>query len=148
MIALQAFNDNVVLASIVEMNSLFQNLLSTNDSELLCRLYRKYIKRDDVDSTIQLLKSSTGKIDMSYNKLLGKLISACEKGKDYVDLCSQTFGVYKPLRLVILDEPYFSLSLNIPLEDYDNNDGEPFWMRPQYILDHYSQTCGDYKYKD
>ena len=49
-------------------------------------------------------------------------------------------GEYEPLRLVVLDEPYCMLSDNIPLEDYDNNDGEPFWMRPEYIIEKYSKV--------
>ena len=87
-----------------------------------------------------MLKSELCKRNCIDNKLLEKLINACERGANYVNLSFKTFNVYEPLRLVILNEPYFSLSLDIPLEDYDNNEGEPFWMRPEYIIEKYGKN--------
>jgi hypothetical protein len=36
---------------------------------------------------------------------------------------------------VLFDAPY--RYLQIPLEDYDNLEGDPLWMRPEYMLEKY-----------
>ena len=33
--------------------------------------------------------------------------------------------------------PYPLIEEEIPLEDYDNLEGDPFWMRPEYMLERY-----------
>ncbi len=122
------------------LNSVFINLLKTETSDLLIRLYRKYVKREQVSSTIYLLKSKLVLLKNKEQKILNHLVDACKYASEVSELSYQTFGIYRPLRLVTLDEPYCMLSQNIPLEDYDNNDGEPFWMRPEYIIEKYSKV--------
>lgn len=130
-----------------ELYRLFGTLMEQNNSHLLARLYKKYVKEEDLNPTLCLLKKLKGKTRNDKN-LLKELISKFEYATQSSVYFKNKYGHYDAVRFVLLDEPYCTLSRNIPLEDYDNNDGEPFWMRPQYILDHYSQTCGDYKYKD
>lgn len=130
------------------LNSVFLNLLKTETSDLLIRLYRKYVKREQVSSTIYLLESKLILLKNREQKILNHLIDACKYASEVSELSYQTFDIYRPLRLVILDEPYCTLSDDIPLEDYDNNEGEPFWMRPQYIIENYSQMYKKEKEKN
>lgn len=109
---------------------------------IIDRLFRRYVRREDVLITKQEL------LKLPDNRYTKNLINAFDYRSKSAEYFLEDWGEYLPIRLILADEPYCTLSRNIPLEDYDNNDGEPFWMRPEYILEHYSQTCGDYKYKD
>ena len=127
---------------------LFQVLKKYDQNSLLLDFFKKVVKEENIKSTFEILKLQRKRCNNLQKKLLDKIIQAYEYQVELTDLYRDKGKKYDPIRFVILDEPYCTLSRNIPLEDYGNNDGEPFWMRPQYILDHYSQTCGDYKYKD
>ena len=140
MIALYSFGCYTELANDVTMYKLFEDLLSRGNNILISRLYKKYLDINDAYSVIKLLKTYIPNCKDSNKRLLSSIISACEDGVEGSELALKNFGEYEPLRLVILDEPFCTISDNIPLEDYDNNDGEPFWMRPGYILEHYSKS--------
>lgn len=97
--------------------------------------------------TIDLLNALSSHYKGHLRDILEKIIKACNHLEELNEICLKRNESYDPFRFIILDEPYCTLSDNIPLEDYDNNEGEPFWMRPEYIVEHYSQTHGNYKYK-
>lgn len=137
-----------VIADDFVLYDLFQVLQGYDRDDLLLRLFKKVVKEENIKSTFDMLKSLRKHCNDHQRKLLNKIIQAYEYQMELTNLYLNKGKKYDPIRFVILDEPYCTLSRNIPLEDYDNNDGEPFWMRPEYILEHYSQTCGDYKYKD
>jgi hypothetical protein len=44
-------------------------------------------------------------------------------------------GHYIALKIILAASPY--RYLRIPLEDYDNLEGDPLWMRPEYMLEKY-----------
>ena len=127
---------------------LFQVLKKYDQNSILLDFFKRVVKEKNIKSTFDILKLQRRRCNNLQKKLLDKIIQAYEYQMELTGLYCDKGKKYDPIRFVILDEPYSTLSRNIPLEDYDNNDGEPFWMSPQYILEHYSQTCGDYKYKD
>ena len=129
-----------------QLHNLFQKIFSINKDNLLIRLYKKYVKREDVDKTIKLLeniKDSDNNFNRAEKKLLDTLINVFQKATYSSEYSFQHEDdhTYIPVRIIIFDEPFCTLSTRvIPLEDYENNEGEPFWMRPDYIIEHYSQT--------
>ena len=139
LVALHSFGSYTELTDSKVLDNVFKMLIGISQNRLILRLYKKYIAREDVSDTISELGKKCWDFKGKQKEILNKMISACEFGAKKSELCLQKFGEYEPLRLVILDEPYCTLSDNIPLEDYDNNEGEPFWMRPQYIIENYSQ---------
>ena len=140
LIALYSFGSYTELADSSDLDILFKSILSRSaKQELIMRLYKKYVRRQDVFDTISELRTQSTLYKGKQKRLLASVISACEFGAKKSELCLEKFGEYEPLRFVVLDEPYYLISHNIPLEDYDNNDGEPFWMRPEYIIEKYSK---------
>lgn len=139
-VSLYSFGCYTELTDNFELYHAFQELLSINNEELLVRLYKKYVKRENVDKTVDLLKAGVSRMKGKNKKIFDSLLFAFEDGVEGSEISLRSFGKYEPLRLVVLDEPYCMLSDNISLEDYDNNDGEPFWMRPEYIIEKYSKV--------
>ena len=41
----------------------------------------------------------------------------------------ETFSEYKPIRISIVDLPWYFLEKQRPLVEYDQLEGEPFWLR-------------------
>lgn len=138
-VALKASTSLSVLSNNLELNDLFLLILQKHN-ELLRRLYKKYVEQESLCSTIEALEYSKQFVPRQKEKLLNKIISAYKYGSELLELYAQDGHTYQPMRLVILDEPYCTLSDNIPLEDYDNNEGEPFWMRPGYIIEKYGKN--------
>ena len=119
---------------------LFQVLKKYDQNSLLLDFFKKVVKEENIKSTFEILKLQRKRCNNLQKKLLDKIIQAYEYQMELTDLYRDKGKKYDPIRFVILDEPYCTLSRNIPLEDYDNNDGEPFWMRPEYIIEKYSKV--------
>ena len=117
-----------------------------SDNNLLDRLFRKYVRQSDVESTKMALLQM--KLSDRYKKMYNRLIEAFDDQAYFAEYNFQHYGRYVPIRIILFDEPYCTLSDEIPLEDYDNNEGEPFWMRPQYIIENYSQMYKKEKEKN
>lgn len=147
-VTLCAYTSFHIIADNSVLNDLFNLLLKYDENNLLLRLYKKVVKQEDLDATIGLLKQIQKNFRGNQKKILEKIINAYEYLLELLQLRMKKGKNYSPIKFVLLDIPYSVLDRNIPLEDYENNEGEPFWMRPQYILEHYSQTYGNYKYKD
>ena len=130
--------DLMILGEAEEYYKFFQNNLDNN--ELLDRLYRRYVKRENVNATKEYLKSL--EIKKSTNSLAKKIRKSLEDQAECSELRFARTKRYIPVRIVLFDEPYHLLSRNIPLEDYDNNEGEPFWMRPDYLIEKYGKKAG------
>ena len=124
--------------------------------ELIDRLYRRYVKYEDIDATRKLV----GKVfdDISFD------ITLRNDFIDAYDRCINTVkrrineeehyggrgrGYCPPIRIVNVTGidtdmdaipeymAYISAEGEIPLEDYDNLEGNPFWMRPEYVVEKY-----------
>lgn len=115
---------------------------------LIDRLYRRYVRHEDISYTLEALDNCLICASKSDKQKILKIKSSLLEGNKASELCIKDYGKYIPVHIILFDMPYSVLSRNIPIDDYDNLEGEPFWMRPQYILEHYSQTYGNYKYKD
>ena len=127
-----------------QLHNLFQKIFSINKDNLLIRLYKKYVKREDVDKTIKLLeniKDSDNNFNRAEKKLLDTLINVFQKATYSSEYSFQHEDdhTYIPVRIIIFDEPYSSMSAYIPIEDYENNEGEPLWMRPDYITQRFKE---------
>jgi len=112
-------------------------LLGMTSNPLLDRLYRRYIRRNDVDNTLKLLGEY--QVNQKYKTLKNNLLNAIKDQATCAENNLEDYGEYVPVRIVLFDLPYSVIDDDIPLEDYDNNDGEPFWMRPEYIVEKYSK---------
>lgn len=144
-IALKEALGMIVLGNLDEYYELFQKIAVDH---FIDRLYRQYVKQEDVQNTLDALDNCLSKVSEKNKKKILKLKNSLNRGNEAAKLCIEDYGKYISVRIVLFDEPYCTLSDNIPLKDYDNIEGEPFWMRPEYILEHYSQTRGNYEYKD
>lgn len=41
----------------------------------------------------------------------------------------QAFGEYLPIKISVVDLPWYWIEEQRPLEEYDQLEGEPFWMK-------------------
>jgi hypothetical protein len=118
------------------------------------RLFRRYLHKDQLDKSLQLMQS----LDDEFNAIANKNIDWHSFGVvDYVsklELTAETVGgvfekyfelfkkayestlsfesefkIFKPIRLVFADLPDFMLDKTRPLSAYDEPDLIPFWMR-------------------
>lgn len=131
-IAVCSFNTLNVISSSEKLFILFNTI---NDCQLIDRLYRRYVKREDNEKTLAMLIS---KSKIVKNNLLNELVEKLAAGIKNSEYFTK-YGEYFPIRLVICDMPYPLIEEDIPLEDYDNLEGDPLWMRPEYMLEKYGQ---------
>lgn len=126
-------NINIIAESSVVFD-LFQLI---NDNTLIDRLYKRYVRPEDNNKTLNILES---KAKIIHNNLLEKLIEKFAKGIEGSNLDYEIFGGdYYPIRLGIGDTFFSMVEEEIPLEDYDNLEGDPLWMRPEYMLEKYGK---------
>jgi hypothetical protein len=106
------------------------------DFELIDRLYRRYVRKDDVLYTGNILSETLLRYkNGKEKKLLARLVDAYTDQAECSELAFKRCGEYFPIRLFLTASPY--RYLQIPLEDYDKLEGDPLWMRPEYMLEKY-----------
>ena len=120
-----------------EYYELFQRV---KDNELLDRLFRKYVRREDANKTAEALATCAENFSKSGKLRISKLKDLVIRGARQGEYDLEDYGKYFPVRIILYDLPFSVIADDIPLEDYDNNDGEPFWMRPEYIIEKYSKV--------
>ncbi len=125
----------------------------TDWSLLTDRLYRRYLRLEELDEAVKLMSKvkeifSTlpnsaidwpEDFDLTKTRLdknLSTLENIFEKyfrGFFYcvksAQLHYETFKSYKPVRTGTTDTPYYIDDKNRPLEEYDQLEGKPFWLR-------------------
>lgn len=128
-----------------------------SEYELIDRLYRKYVRYEDIEATQRLVEQIFDEIKFdealrddfryAYEKCVEDVHEDAGKngelyGRDDKAQCP-------PIRIVNVTgistdmSPmpeymwYISAEDEIPLEDYDNLEGNPFWMRPEYVVEKY-----------
>ena len=119
-----------------EYNVLLKRFLNNYYME---RLYRRYVKKEDIISTRAKIVDSYKELTKKEQPFFDKLLEAFDYRTKTAEYCLEDYGKYCPLRIVCTDTVYLMLEKNIPLEDYDNLEGDPFWMRPEYVLEKYGQ---------
>lgn len=129
-----------IISDINCLFELFEYILQFDVNGIVRRLACNFVREAELSSTLHLLEEIHNNCDKKFYNVLNKLINAYRHLIELYNLSSSRNEEYDPIRFIIFDEPFCTISDNIPLEDYDNNDGEPFWMRPKYILDHYSKS--------
>jgi len=50
---------------------------------------------------------------------------------------------YIPVRIIIFDGPYRIVMSDFPIEEFENNEGEPLWMRPDYVEQRFYELYPD-----
>jgi len=130
-------------------------LLPDLDSSLLTdRLYRRYLKLDELDATTDLLarlqetliglpadsvnwsefgweESSTG-LDPTLKNIAEVLARHLDGAVDLIRNAKKfekRFHIFKPVITIITDTPRFYAERNRSLVDYDALEGEPMWLR-------------------
>jgi hypothetical protein len=66
-----------------------------------------------------------------------KLIEAFDYRAKTAEFCLEDYGKYPNIRIICTDTVYWMVEKNIPLSDFDNLEGDPLWMRPEYMLEKY-----------
>ena len=125
-------------------------------SLLTDRLYRRYLRREELDKASALMEQAhhifaqhpaasavewdtllSGDAGRSWLKpdqpTLADVFSKYFEG--FKDACSSAksflndFAIYQPVRVVMSDLPGFARDKNKPLAEYDALEGKPFWLQ-------------------
>ncbi|WP_343675900.1 hypothetical protein [Paraburkholderia heleia] len=124
-------------------------------SLLTDRLYRRYLRREEIDKASTLMEqvrqifaglpasaidwdtSMLGNAEKTwldpkqptladvFSKYFENFAKACGSAKFFVE----AFNIYQPVRVVISDLPGFARDKNKPLAEYDALEGKPFWLQ-------------------
>jgi len=100
------------------------------DSELSGRLYKKYIKLEQLEQLDLIVKELKAELSSNEDKYL-KYLSGIEVCIESAELFYKSWGIYQPLKIAVTDVPYYIEDKNRPLEQYDALDSNesPFWLR-------------------
>jgi hypothetical protein len=109
--------------------SIFRLAGDLDEERLLHRLYKSYVSESDFAKTFNLVLRIKNYC-CEYTQFFEAFDKAIEETQYY-----QKKQVYYPIRIEIVGIPYSFLE--VPLEDYDNLEGDPLWMRPEYVLEKY-----------
>lgn len=120
--------------------------VDSNDRWLLLtdRLYRRYVKMEDLDETARLLikvrsgfslirdielgESSLGS-EVTLGDTYSRYFDAFDHCMESAKIFFASWGVYQAVRVVVTDVPDFMVDKKRPLADYDSLEGLPFWAR-------------------
>jgi hypothetical protein len=100
------------------------------DGELSNRLYKKYIKLEQLGALALMVKELKVKLSSDEDKYL-KYLSGIETCIESAELFYKSWGIYQPLKIAVTDVPYYIEDKNRPLEQYDTlgPNESPFWLR-------------------
>lgn len=105
--------------------------------ELIDRLYRRYVRKGDIEATKELVEKIFD--DISFDKdtrnvFIEAYNDCLHDVEDYTDR-------YRPIRIINIEGDnvilYQAMETDLPLEEYDNLGGDPFWMDPLYMEKRY-----------
>ncbi|MDC5521740.1 hypothetical protein NRA58_15150 [Acinetobacter baumannii] len=102
-------------------------------SLVLDRLYKRYVRFDDIDKTKEiidfcksvLIKAGDDEKNNPFLKYFRHFYSSVSSAISFYE----TFGEYRPIKITVIDLPWYILEEKRPLEEYDQLEGEPFWSR-------------------
>lgn len=128
----------------------------TDWSLLTDRLYRRYLRREELRPALDLMakvreifaqNSAKSGVEWNPNMLgnqekswlsseqatladvFGRYFERFEKACGSAESFVETFNIYQPVRVVISDTPGFLCDKNKPLAEYDALEGKPFWLQ-------------------
>lgn len=118
------------------------------------RFYRRYLRREELASAAVLmerveqafaqvhtnsldwhdigLNSTLTRLDLSQPTLaevFAKFFSSFARCKESAEIFFNSWNIYQPVKIVMSDQPWFMVEKNRPLQDYDELEGKPFWLR-------------------
>lgn len=102
-------------------------------SLVLDRLYKRYVRFDDLYKTKEvidfckniLIKEGDSETDNEFLKYFRHFYSSLSSAISF----HETFGEYRPIKIIVTDLPWCILEEKRPLNEYDQLNGEPFWSR-------------------
>ncbi|MGT2549027.1 hypothetical protein ACQCTT_00645 [Acinetobacter geminorum] len=106
-----------------------------NDFEwplVLNRLYKKYVRYEDINNTKEIMDFCKAKLtEPSENedtnvflKYFRQFDSAVESAIYFYEY----FNDYVPVRIAVVDLPWQMVEARRPLREYDQLEGEPYWL--------------------
>lgn len=111
-----------------EKNALIDSIGS---NAILDRLFRRYIRREEINGMSALLKRAN-MLDLNrrFSKVFEGILYCIESAEvNFQGFKSCPGYLYEPVRLIIADQPWFLLEKKRPLIEYDELQGDPFWLR-------------------
>jgi len=98
---------------------------------IIDRLYKKYVRREDAEKTAFLLQVLERQdVEGKFNRILSA-VRYCSDSAELNFLGFKDFPnySYEPVRIVVAEQPWFLLEKKRPLEEYESNEGQPFWLK-------------------
>ena len=133
--------DMYVSAKPVEMQTFFEaikELSLTGPSNMewslvLDRLYKRYVRFEDIDQTKQIMEYCKSHLtkdgeDESTNIFLMYFRHFFSSASSSISFY-ESFGEYLPIKISVVDLPWYLLENQRPLLEYDQLEGGPFWLR-------------------
>jgi len=124
-------------------------------SLLMDRLYRRYLRAEELDEAVLLMKEVKSKfLTLSSSEVDWKMDLLGNRQRTWLDpmqpnladifatyfqhfehcvesakLFAKSWDIYQPVKIVRTELAWFMVEKARPLEEYDSLDGEPFWAR-------------------
>lgn len=115
---------------------------ASQENELLDRLCRRYVRYEDIQPTMDLLEQVLPALPLAedsrrrfweaYDDCLGNV-------KNYGGKNGELYGKEgcRPIRIININGSnaifYVVMETDLPLEEYDELEGAPFWADPKYL---------------
>jgi hypothetical protein len=112
-----------------ELRKLTEKFSEKDKFLLFDRLYKRYVKNEDIESLLRVVQDILvmRKLSQNAHHFAECVLSIAEEKANYNPI---HINLIEPIELLFIDTC-------IPLEDRDNLEGDPLWMRPEYMLEKY-----------
>ncbi|ELW9547401.1 hypothetical protein FPV33_21735 [Klebsiella aerogenes] len=109
----------------------FNNLKGNKNHAVLDRLYRKYVRLEDLDEISKITQELKGYLSPDIKDKYSKYISGIETCIESAKLFYESWNIYQPVRVGITDAPFYIDDKRRTLDQYDALSPEelPFWLR-------------------
>ncbi|WP_051237770.1 hypothetical protein [Franconibacter pulveris] len=109
----------------------FMNLKRDENRDVLERLYKKYVKLEELDEVALITKELKDSLLPDVKDRYLKYISGIETCIESAKLFYESWSIYQPVKVGITDVPFYLDDKRRPLEQYDalGPDDLPFWLR-------------------
>lgn len=109
----------------------FNNLKGNKNHAVLDRLYRKYVRFEELDEINKIIQELNGYLSPDVKDKYSKYISGIETCIESAKLFYESWNIYQPVRVGITDIPFYIDDKRRPLNQYDALGPEelPFWLR-------------------
>lgn len=121
----------VELGSATEMIDFFEYIKKYEDNELLDRLYKKYVRFEELDETALMVRKLKEGLSSDVEEKFSKYLSGIETCIESAKMFYNSWGIYQPVKAGVTDVPEYIQDKNRPQEQYDvlSPDDPPFWLR-------------------